>query len=66
MQSNITQTVLLILHILRQTSDTDKIADAAITAAGAAGGIVANTIGSCSVALGTKTTGNYVGHCGYC
>ena len=48
-------------HIADKQVTTDKIADAAITAAKiAAGGIVANTIGNNSVALGTKTTGNYV------
>jgi len=48
-------------HIGDKQVSTDKIADAAITAAKiAAGGIVANTIGNNSVALGTKTTGNYV------
>lgn len=40
---------------------TAAIADAAITSAKiAAGGITANAVGNDSVALGTKTTGNYV------
>lgn len=40
---------------------TAKIEDAQITAAKiAAGGLTANTIGDNAVALGTKTTGNYV------